>query len=113
MGIYSTFRRAAKGGGRNRRELKEDLASGVAGGIADGFEVFDHLRGDAEPLFEKLIGNPPEILRAERERLGVKLGIVNRQGELQVVVVGAGEALLDVRIDTMGIPKLVDPGSVV
>ena len=35
---------------------------GGAGGIADGFEVFDHLGGDAEAFLEDRIGNPLEVL---------------------------------------------------
>jgi len=87
--------------------------SGFTGGIADSLQVFNYFRGYAEPLFENLIGNPAEILGAQRKRFGVKLWVVNRESELQVVMIGTSEALLDVGIDAMRVSELVDTGTVV
>src|ERR1700722_11254878 len=89
-------------------------SAGIASsGISERLQIHEHFRWQAELLIDFLIRNPPEIIGAQRKRLGVKLRIVNGHRQLQVVVVDASVAFLDMCIDAVGVPGARQPRSVV
>src|SRR4030095_14913335 len=70
--------------------------------IADRLHVVDHFRRHAHLLFGFLIGNPAILVFREHEWLGEHLRVVDCYDHLQVVVVQTGVALLDLRVDAVG-----------
>src|SRR5579864_6533376 len=83
-----------------------------AGGIADGLEILDHFGRYADLLVKDLIGDPLEVHGPERKRLGIDLGIVDRERHLQVIVIDAGVALPNVGVDAVRVSRAGEPGAV-
>src|SRR5689334_19906887 len=85
----------------------------LASRIPDEAQILNHLGRHAKLFGELLIRQPLEADFAEHEGLRVELWIIDGHGELQIVVVHAGVALLHVSLDGVRISGAVEPGFVI
>src|SRR5579862_3219774 len=81
--------------------------------ISDEVQILQHLGWYAELFRELLIRHPFEIHVPEHKRLGVDLGIVDGDGQVQIIMVGAGVALVHDGLHAMRIAHARQPGFVV
>src|SRR2546421_3101995 len=85
----------------------------AAGRIALLLQVFQRVRGDAEPFIYFLIRNPSVVVRSKRKRLRIHLGIIDRYAHLHRVMVDPRPAFLHVGIHGMRSPIARHPGPLV